>query len=65
MMNESDATREWRQLFEGQSITTQLLVKAESLVGQLPSESPLRLRFATEIDELRHLNQPAISKKKR
>lgn len=65
MMNESDATRKWRQLFEGQSVTTQLLAKAESLVGELPSESPLRLRYATEIDELRLMNQPASSKKKR
>ncbi|QEG37998.1 hypothetical protein [Bythopirellula goksoeyrii] len=65
MMNETDATRKWRQIFEGKSITTQLLAKAETLVGQLPSESPLRLRFATEIDEIRHINQPAGSKKKR
>lgn len=65
MMNESDATRKWRQLFEGQSVTTQLLAKAESLVGELPSESPLRLRYATEIDELRLMNQPASPKKKR
>ncbi len=65
MMNESDATRKWRQLFEGQSVTTQLLAKAESLVGELPAESPLRLRYETEIDELRLMNQPASPKKKR
>jgi hypothetical protein len=47
MMAESDATRLWREFFHDQVITSQLLGEAELLVSELPSESPLRLRFAT------------------
>ena len=53
MLTESDATLMWRRLFLEQTVTDQLLVQAEALVEELPLESPLRLRFATEISELR------------
>lgn len=64
MLEERDATLLWRQLFHGQAVTSQLLSKAEMLVGELPSENPLRLRFTTEINELRKMERPARPKKK-
>ena len=64
MLEERDAARMWRDLFHGQEVTSHLLSKAELLVGELHSESPLRLRFATEIKELRNMERPSRSKKK-
>ena len=65
MLTESDATRLWRELFRGQSITVQLLAEADLLVGELPLESPLRSRYATELTELRNRDSLTQSKKKR
>jgi hypothetical protein len=63
MLTESDTTRLWGKLFHGQAITSRLLAEAEQLVSELPSESPLRLRFATEINELRDRDSPSRSKR--
>jgi hypothetical protein len=57
MLNERDATRLWQRLFRGQTITSSTLAEAESLVNQLNPESPLRLRFSTELEEIRTLHQ--------
>ena len=65
MLNEHDAARLWRQLFHGQAITEETLVKAESLVDELQLESPLRLRLATELEEIRRLHQKKQPKKTR
>jgi hypothetical protein len=62
MLTETDATRLWRKLFRGQTITSQLLAEAELLISRLPSESPLRLRFATEVTEMRKLHRTSCSK---
>lgn len=64
MLNERDASQTWRQLFRGQIITSQTLAKAASLVDELPPESPLRLRLATELGEIRSLHQEQRPKKK-
>jgi len=65
MLDERDATRLWQKLFRGQTITPATLVEAESLVNQLSPESPLRLRFFTELEEIRGLHQESGPKKKR
>lgn len=57
MLDERDATRLWLQLFRGQTITAQTLEEAESLVEALSPESPLRLRFSKELEEIRKLHQ--------
>jgi hypothetical protein len=64
MMDERDATLLWQQLFRGRIVSSQTLAKAELLVDELPSESPLRLRFTAEINELRNMEHPSRSKKK-
>lgn len=57
MLDERDATRLWQQLFRGQAITSQTLAKAASVVDELNPESPLRLRLATELEEIRKLHK--------
>jgi len=65
MLDERDATRKWQQLFRGQTITTETLVEAESLVNELHPESPLRLRFSTELADIRRLHEGKQPKKRR
>ncbi len=65
MLDEYAATRLWQQLFRGETVTAQTLAEAELLVEELPAESPLRLRFATEINELRNMNLSPRPKRRR
>ena len=65
MLDESDAIRLWQQLICGKNLSFQTLAKAELLVEELPPESPLRLRFTAEINELRDLNQSSRPKRRR
>lgn len=55
MLTERDATRLWQRLFRGQPITALTYTEAESVIDGLPSESPLRLRLSTELDEIRRV----------
>ena len=55
MLEESDANRLWKQLFRSKTVTTETLREAEAVVNQIKPESPLRLRFATELEEIRSL----------
>jgi hypothetical protein len=57
MLGDHDATRMWQQLFRGQAVTSLTLTEAESLLSKLSPESPLRLRFSTELAEIRGLYQ--------
>ena len=52
VLNERDVTTLWRQLFDGQGITDASLAKAKALLNRLSPESPLRLRLATELEEI-------------
>jgi hypothetical protein len=53
MLDESDAVRKWRDLFQGRPVTPKSLADAEALVDKMHPESPLRLRLATELVEIR------------
>ena len=55
MLNEGQVTMLWQKLFRGQEITSLTLEKAEALLDEMNPESPLRFRFATELEELRKL----------
>ncbi len=57
MLNESDVTAVWRKLFQGQEITDETLIKAEELLDELTLASPLRVRLATELEEIRKLRE--------
>ncbi len=57
MLDDYDATLMWRQLFHGQEITEEILAKAETLIDGLSPESPLRIRFGTELEEIRKISE--------
>ena len=59
-MDERDVTRAWQNLFKGKQVTPDALVKAEELLDGLSGESPLHLRFANELAELKKM--PALRK---
>ena len=64
MLDESDARRLWQQLFRGQQITSLTLNEADSLLKQMHPESPLRLRLAAELEEIRDLHPSQLPKGK-
>ncbi len=46
-----------RALFHGQEITEEILAKAEALLNGLSPESPLRIRFGMELEEIRKISE--------
>lgn len=58
MLSEEEATRLWQRLFRGQPITNLTLAEAETIVESLSLESPVRLRLAVELEELRQREPP-------
>ena len=56
-LNERDVTTLWRNLFTEQGTTTASLAKAQALLDSMNPESPLRLRLALELQDIRKLRQ--------
>jgi hypothetical protein len=56
-LNERDVTTQWRKLFDGKPITPASLAKAETMLDEMNPESPLRMRLATQLDEMRQQNK--------
>jgi hypothetical protein len=54
-LDERDVIIAWRNLFQGKEITQDALAEAETLLDGLSGESPLHLRLANELEELRKL----------
>lgn len=61
-MDEREVTLAWRNLFRGNEITPEALAKAEALLDGLSGESPLHLRLANELEDLKTL--PKLRPKK-
>ena len=57
MLTEHDVLMLWRQLFQDHDIKGTTMTQAEELLDNLRPESPLRLRLATELDEIQKLGQ--------
>ena len=57
MLTEHDVLTQWRQLFQDHEISGTTMTQAEELLDNLRPESPLRLRLATELDELQKLGR--------
>lgn len=57
MQCERDVTRTWQRLFRDQTVSSDSFVIAESLLDDLPPESPLRVRLSTELEEIREMHQ--------
>jgi hypothetical protein len=47
----------WRSLFPGKEVTSDSLVKADALLDNLSGESPLHIRLAKELEEIRKLQK--------
>jgi hypothetical protein len=62
-VDERDVLRKWRDLFRGNEVNAETLAQAEALLEDLDGESPLLLRLANELEELKH--GPKTAKKKR
>jgi hypothetical protein len=54
---ERDVLNTWRNLFVGNEATSESLAKAETLLDGLSGESPLQIRLAKELEEMRELQQ--------
>jgi hypothetical protein len=52
-VDERDVVRHWRNLFDGSEVTAETLAEAETLLDGLSGESPLHLRLANELEELK------------
>jgi hypothetical protein len=55
-LDERDVTLAWQRLFREKPITSEALAKADELLDGLSGESPLHLRFAAELGELKKLH---------
>jgi hypothetical protein len=58
-VDEREVLRAWRNLFVGKPITVDSLNEAETLLDGLSGESPLHIRLATELGELRKRSEGA------
>lgn len=61
-MDEREVVLAWRNLFRGNEATPDALAKAEELLDGLSGESPLHLRLANELADLKKL--PKVRSKK-
>ena len=57
MLDERDVLNTWRSLFPGKEITSHSLTKGRALLDGLSGESPLHLRLARELEDLRKLRK--------
>ncbi len=57
MLTEHDVLTLWRQLLQDHDINGTTITQAEELLDNLRPESSLRLRLATELDELQKLGR--------
>ena len=57
MISEHEVTLKWRSLFKGGDVSSKTLRAAKKLLDQLPLESPLRVRLAVELEQIRELRQ--------
>jgi hypothetical protein len=69
-VDEREVVLEWRKLFSGDEVTAETLAKAETLLDGLSGESPLHLRLANELEELKmgrptHKKKPPVRRKAR
>lgn len=61
-MDERDVLIAWRNLFRGSDVTPDTLTRAEALLDGLSGESPLHLRLAAELEELKRLPKQRMRK---
>lgn len=57
MLDERDVLNKWRSLFTGKEITSDSLTKGSALLNGLSGESPLHLRLAKELEDIRKVRK--------
>ncbi len=55
MRDQKDITLEWREIFRDGNLNKKTLDRAQKLLDELSVESPLRVRFENELNELRKI----------
>jgi len=60
-VDERDVLNAWRNLFAGKPITPDSLSAAETLLDGLNGESPLHIRLATELAELKRRSEGVVA----
>jgi hypothetical protein len=63
-VDEREVLRAWRDLFRGSAASPDTLAQAETLLDGLSGESPLHIRLANELGELKR-GTAVIAKKPR
>jgi hypothetical protein len=61
-MDERDVLIAWRNIFQADGVNDESLAKADDLLESLSGESPLHLRLANELNELKK-RQTSVRKK--
>jgi len=64
-LDEREVTLAWRNLFRGKEISPAALAEAEVLLDGLSGESPLHVRLANELEDLKKLNTPPKARVKK
>jgi hypothetical protein len=54
-VDEREVMRAWRELFRGGEASSETLAEAEAMLEGLNGESPLHVRLANELEELKKL----------
>ena len=62
MLTELEVSRSWQRLFAGGEATKETFAKAEALLDELRSESPLYHRLNAELAEIRKMKSAATKK---
>ena len=56
MLTEAEVQRSFRNLFKTKNVSPETFEKAEELLDELRSESPLRHRLSVELEEIRKMH---------
>jgi hypothetical protein len=56
LLTEQEVSRSWSQMFKGANYEAATFDRAEQLLDELRSESPLRHRLTLELEELRNMH---------
>ncbi len=60
MLTESEVSRSWTKLFKSADLAESTFERAEALLDELRSTSPLRHRLMTELEELRQMHADKV-----
>jgi hypothetical protein len=65
LLTEQEVSRSWQRLFTGGEVTKETFTKAEALLEELRTESPLYHRLTAELVEIRKMKSDENKQKKK